>query len=85
MASLLLSVSFLSLASNSRGMFFNLSQVQNEDPCACDCEDCGKFFREVLTIGVSAICAFASIAVVAHYLLYVRQPRQQSGYERIDD
>ena len=82
MASLLLSVSFLLLV--SKGLF-NLSQVQNEDPCACDCEDCGTFFREVLTIGVSAICAFASIAVVAHYLLFVRQPRQQTGYERIDD
>lgn len=58
--------------------------IQNNDPCSCHCEKCGKFFRDVLTIGVSSICVVASIAVLGHYFLYGRPPRQPQ-YEVIDD
>jgi len=58
--------------------------VQNLDPCACECEDCGYFFRAVLSIGVGCLTIAGSIAVLIHYFYFVRK-RTVSVYEEIDE
>ena len=56
--------------------------VQNLDPCACDCEDCGLFFRNVMTYVVGSITIFAGLVVVCHF--FVLRSNKRSSYEIIE-
>merc|ERR1711973_311836 len=60
--------------------------VQNLDPCECDCEDCGYFFRAVLTIGVGSLTIAGCLFVIFHYFYCVRkQSREVSVYQSIEE
>ena len=58
--------------------------VQNLDPCKCDCEDCGLFYRSVMAFGVGGITICASVIVLTHYI-WTRKNTITTGYERIAD
>ena len=57
--------------------------VQNLDPCECDCEDCGLFFRNVMTFVVGSITIFAGLIVVCHFFV-LRSSNKRSSYEIIE-
>ena len=63
--------------------------VQNLDPCECDCEDCGYFFRSVTVWVVSAITVFAATVVAFHYFHFGRRNEYeepvQNQYDNLDD
>ena len=59
----------------------NTSSVQSLDPCACDCEDCGYFFRSVTVWVVGAVTVVAAGVVGLHYFKFHRR----QDYEDIDN
>ena len=59
--------------------------VQNLDPCKCECEDCGLFYRTVMVFVVGGITCGALLVVISHYIWHKRKYSKVDGYERIGE